>query len=71
LPLPFPGSASALGGGLAPAVETGTSTDAEDLDEASIPRSLACAAAALDEELPGAGAVAGVGGAGRVGAGAG
>jgi hypothetical protein len=69
LPLPLPGSA--LGGGLVPAVETGTSTDAEDLDEASIPRSLACAAAALDEELPGAGAVAGVGEAGRAGTGAG
>lgn len=46
-------------------------TGGEDLDEASTPRSLAWAAAALEEELPGAAGATGSGAAGRAGVGAG
>lgn len=58
LPLPLPELVLVLGS-LELVAAGGGSAVAEDFAEASTPRSLAWAAAALDEELPGAGGAVG------------
>jgi hypothetical protein len=57
-PLPLPGEAAS--GATAAVVAPPAALD-EELAEASIPRSLACSAAAAEAELPGAGAGSGFG----------